>query len=86
MQVKTPSQPPQTLNRLAKILQERGLNQKEFSAVIKKKTGCEITNCNISKHVNGKKAFMSTQTLMIFAVTLDVTADSLLDWPARYKR
>jgi len=79
------SQPkPQT--RLAKILQEKGLNQKQFSALIKKKTGCEITNCNISKHVNGQKAFMSTQTLMIFAVTLDVTADSLLEWPARYGR
>lgn len=80
MQVNTPS------TRLAKILQERGLNQKQFSELIKKKTDCVITNCNISKHVNGKKAFMSTQTLMIFAITLDVSADELLDWPERYRK
>lgn len=77
-------QQPQT--RIARILQEKGLTQKQFSALIKEKTGCEITNCNISRHVNGKKAYMSTQTLMIFAVTLDVSADSLLEWPERYGR
>jgi transcriptional regulator with XRE-family HTH domain len=76
----------QPKTRIARILQERGLTQKQFSELIKKKTGCEITNCNISRHVNGKKAYMSTETLMIFAITLDVSADSLLEWPARYGR
>lgn len=72
--------------RLKIILQEKGLNQLQFIELIKEKTGCEMTKCNISKHVNGVYTSMSTDTLMIFAVTLDVTADSLLNWPLKYNR
>ena len=72
--------------RLSIILEQKNLTQAQFIWLIKEKADCVMNKSNISQHVTGKKSFMTTDTLMIFAFVLGVKADDLLDWPEGLER
>ncbi len=65
------------LSKLGLLLQQRGICQRDFIALIKEKTGIIYGKSHVSLHVNAKKSFMTTDTAKIFAMALDVPMEDI---------
>lgn len=67
------------MTKLAFILAERGMSQRDLQRAIQNLHGLKIGDDRISKMVNGKLKNYHIQTAKIVAETLDVKVDDIIE-------
>jgi len=68
-------------NNLKRLLKERGLTQIAFIDMIRQKTGRVFQPYRISRYVNNKVSFITSDSLQAMSRTLGVTIDQILENP-----
>jgi DNA-binding Xre family transcriptional regulator len=67
------------MTKLAIILAERGMSQRDLQRSIEEQYGFKIGDDRISKMVNGKLVNYHIQTAKLIADSLDVKIDDIVD-------
>lgn len=67
------------MTKLATILAERGMSQRDLQRAIKNHHGFKLGDDRISKMVSGKQKNYHIQTAKILAETLEVKIDDIIE-------